>query len=42
MPLLNIKYTKDDFDGFIKKFYKEILKLIDFTSKDKGKSLESN
>ncbi|MFX1572300.1 MAG: NosD domain-containing protein [Promethearchaeota archaeon] len=26
MPLLNVKYTKDDFDGFIQKLYEEILR----------------
>ncbi len=26
MPLLNVKYTKDDFDGFIQKLYDEILR----------------
>jgi len=26
MPLLNVKYTKDDFDGFIQKLHKEILR----------------
>ena len=26
MPLLNVKYTKDDFEGFIEKLYEEILR----------------
>jgi len=26
MPLLNVKYTKDDFDGFIQRLYDEILR----------------
>jgi len=26
MPLLNVKFTKDDFDGFIQKLYEEILR----------------
>ena len=26
MPLLNVKYTNDDFDGFIQKLYEEILR----------------
>lgn len=26
MPMLNVKYTKDDFDGFIQKLYEEILR----------------
>jgi hypothetical protein len=26
MPLLNVKYTKDDFDGFIQKLHSEILR----------------
>ena len=26
IPLLNVKYTKDDFDGFIQKLYEEILR----------------
>lgn len=26
MPLLNVKFDEDDFDGFIQKLYKEILR----------------
>jgi len=26
MPLLNVKYTKDDFDGFIEKLYEGVLR----------------
>ena len=26
MPLLNVKFTKDDFEGFIQKLYEEILR----------------
>ena len=26
MPLLNVKFTKDDFDGFIQKLYEEVIR----------------